>query len=327
MIPELRYELLFFFTRDELEHLQPLSQALLHMIVKGSKVLALRPIDRIVMNDVYFRSKDKIKICVEYAAEPNYEASVLDGDFEQTFLRLQNTCIKEFRVGIRDSPFLRYWKAQEAAAFVVVIIDFNLPKTTDYGLFDTIVNHLRPTTAHEVLVDDSSWHENGYNSDELELLTRASFLNNLRTCQLTVCDDDGFPPPTFFLKEPGYTNYELWCADSNVADGIDAFIESFMRDGCANKKLESVRIEWDDDVDQPSVAPKQLKKPTKTDLPLPNKVTAWVRHAIHPATQCELHSFANKKQWMRMDVFKWSVEYLRDRLVTRHTLFCRVMDI
>lgn len=49
MIPELRYEILFFYTRDELERLQPLSQTMLDMTVKGSKVLPLRPIDRVEM--------------------------------------------------------------------------------------------------------------------------------------------------------------------------------------------------------------------------------------------------------------------------------------
>lgn len=49
MLPELRYELLFFYTRDELERLQPLSRSLLKMIVAGSNVLPLRPIGRIDM--------------------------------------------------------------------------------------------------------------------------------------------------------------------------------------------------------------------------------------------------------------------------------------
>ncbi|KAH7714943.1 hypothetical protein AAVH_17672 [Aphelenchoides avenae] len=326
MIPELRYEILFFYTRDELERLQPLSQTMLDMTVKGSKVLPLRPIDRVEMNFDYY-SEDSIKICVEeYADAPDYAASVVDGDFEQTFLRLQNTCIKEFFVRFRDSPFLRYWKTRDTAVFTVVMIKFYLTNDTDYDLLDSIVDHLRPTTAHEVDVDDSSWHEN--DNDAMELLARPSFLNNLQTCHLGVYDEDGFPLPTFFLKEPGYPNYELWCHECHVADGIDGFIESFMRDGCANKKLESVRIEWEDAEDQPSVAPKQLRKPTKTDLPLPkNDATAWLTPFDHRVAQCEMHSFANIKQWMRMDVYVWSVECRRDRLVTRHILLCRVVDM
>lgn len=104
--------------------------------------------------------------------------------------------------------------------------------------------------------------------------------------------------------------------------------QRFVREGCANKKLESVRIEWDHFGGPQSPAPKQLRKPTKTDMPLPNNVTAWVRPAVCQATQCEMHSFANMKQWMRMDVFRWSVEYdLIGCLVTRYTLLCRVTDI
>ena len=49
MIPELRYELLFFYTRTYLERLQPLSQALLNMIAAGSNVLPLRPVYRVDM--------------------------------------------------------------------------------------------------------------------------------------------------------------------------------------------------------------------------------------------------------------------------------------
>lgn len=41
--------------------------------------------------------------------------------------------------------------------------------------------------------------------------------------------EQAFPPPSFFLKERGYTNYEMCCHDchddSSVADGIDAFVE------------------------------------------------------------------------------------------------------
>lgn len=44
MHPDLFYEALFFCARDDLERLQPVSRALLKMIVHSSKVLALRPI-------------------------------------------------------------------------------------------------------------------------------------------------------------------------------------------------------------------------------------------------------------------------------------------
>lgn len=49
MLPDLRHELLFFCTRDELERLQPLSRTLLDMIVAGANVLPLRPISLVDM--------------------------------------------------------------------------------------------------------------------------------------------------------------------------------------------------------------------------------------------------------------------------------------
>ncbi|KAH7696688.1 hypothetical protein AAVH_36240, partial [Aphelenchoides avenae] len=186
MNPVLLYESFSFCSRDDLERLQPLSQSLLDMIVAGSNALPLRPIDHVVTECC--AAHNKIEIFVEEnedaeESDPEYEASIHDGDFAEIFRRLQYTCTKELRVGVRDAPFLRYWKSQEAAAFV-----------TDVVLI---------------------W-------------------------------DYGFPPPSFILEEPGFASYELWCFDSNVADGIDVFIESFVRDGCANQKLKSVYIKWDD---------------------------------------------------------------------------------
>lgn len=135
-------------------------------------------------------AKDYIDIFVKDptaggSRKPDYEASVHDGDFAEIFRRLQNTCTKEVNVGIRDSPFLCYWKSQETASFSVVSIDFDLPDDTDYGLLDSIVNHLRPKSTG-VYVREYSWQENGRYSEDLKVLARDSFLNNVQTCHLDV---------------------------------------------------------------------------------------------------------------------------------------------
>lgn len=49
ILPELRYELIFFYIRDELKNLQPLSRTLLDMIVADANVLSLRLIGRVDM--------------------------------------------------------------------------------------------------------------------------------------------------------------------------------------------------------------------------------------------------------------------------------------
>ncbi|KAH7695671.1 hypothetical protein AAVH_37266, partial [Aphelenchoides avenae] len=271
---------------------------------------------------------------------PDYEASVHEGDlrFSETFRRLQHTCVKEFIVGIRDSPFLRYWKAQEGAAFTVVSVELELPGTTDYDVLDSIVNHLRPRTTKPVHVWPESWHENGYNSERLKFLARQSFLNNLQTCCLTLVSQlsvykNAFPAPAFFLKKPGYPNYELRqmnCNGEQVADGIDRFIESFVRDGCANDKLESVYFQWEWSwYYKTSLMPKQLNKLTEIDLPVPKNNLIWLLYGSnHRVTQCETQSFVNKKQWKRMEVFKWSVEYPAGlRNTTTHLLQCLVKNL
>ncbi|KAH7700640.1 hypothetical protein AAVH_32237, partial [Aphelenchoides avenae] len=212
-------ESFFFCTRSDLESLQLVRKSLLNIIVAGSNVLPLCPIGRF---DMGYGSEDKIRISVEDPtvadeSEPDYEASIIDGNFADTFHRLQHTCIKVFCVGIRDIPFLRYWKAQEADAFVVVSIDFILLETTDYVLLDSIVDHLRPRST-ALYARSDSWQENGDRCEYLELLARGSFLHNLQTCRLT----RRFSSPTFF-DEPGYANYELsYC---QAADGIVGLIE------------------------------------------------------------------------------------------------------
>ncbi|KAH7698694.1 hypothetical protein AAVH_34210, partial [Aphelenchoides avenae] len=246
-----------------------------------------------------------------------------------------NTCIKEFRVGIRDSPFLRYWRAREAAAFAVVNFRFrlSLPDDTDYdcAVLDSIMNHLRPTTT-KVHIDEHSWLEGSYNSDDVTILSRDSFLNNVQTCRLFVLDD-ALPPPPFILKEPGYRNYEIDCVyrgeGCEAVGKIDGFIESFIRDGCTNEKLESMCIQWYDPERQKPPALNQLKKPTKVDMPLPkNHLTALLTREFHQVTHCEMHSLVNAKQRKRMELVKWTVEYEEEEdRHTAHVLQCRVGNL
>ncbi|KAH7700937.1 hypothetical protein AAVH_31940, partial [Aphelenchoides avenae] len=276
--------------------------------------------------------KIQIRVKIEEGAdnwEPDYEASIHEGNFEESFRRLQNTCIEYFYIVMRDSPFLRYWRAQEVVSCTVVSIYFDLPTPADYDVCDSIVDRLRPR-ATEVYVSPDSWNEDdfNYNLDKLEALARASFLSSLKTCRLNIWGDDGFPPPSFILNDPGYSCYELWCNGHHVADRIDGFLESFVLDGCANQSLESVCVKWNDD-DGPSPTPKKLSKPTKTDTPLPKfeMVMAWIP-AVHRVSQCEKHSFVDKKKRKRMEVYKWSVEYdLWSHRRTTHILQCRVESL
>ncbi|KAH7698833.1 hypothetical protein AAVH_34069 [Aphelenchoides avenae] len=332
MHPVVFYESFFSCPRDDLERLQPLSRSLLNMIVAGSHVLPLRPIHRVDMDD-------EIKIFVEDHVRPDYEASVLDGDFAETFRRLQHTCIKTVLVGISESPFLSYWKAQKTASFTVIILrslgfDFgwrtDYEATPDYDVLDSIVDHLRPRTNQHVIIDDSSWRENGHNSKYLKALARDSFLNSLQTCRLRA-QGNAFPPSGFFLNKPGYRNYEVdaQSLQSKAADGIDSFIESFVRDGCANTKLESVHITWyESSEDTPSVL-KQLSKSTKTDSSLPE--IGWdasFTHYVHKA-QCEMYSFVNTKQRKRLEVYKWRSKDLYFFCLRHetHVLHCRVKNL
>ncbi|KAH7697303.1 hypothetical protein AAVH_35614, partial [Aphelenchoides avenae] len=237
----------------------------------------------------------------EDGREPDYEASVHDGDFAETFRRLQHTCVKYFHVEIHNSSFMRYWMAQKTAAFTVVKIDGVLAEATDYDLLDSVVTHIRPRTMFVPV-----WGANSYNGEQLKLLARDAFLNLLQTCGLRIWDD-AFPPSSFVLSEPGYPNYEMRCYRSNVSDGIEGFIESFVHDGCANTKLKSVCVRWDDGDGPQSATPKLLSKPTKIDMPLPkNDLTTWLTRDVHRVSQCEAHSFVNSKQRKRMEVYKWS---------------------
>ncbi|KAH7695775.1 hypothetical protein AAVH_37163 [Aphelenchoides avenae] len=332
MHPILMYESLFFCPRDDLERLQPLSSSLLDIIVKGSKVLPLRPIGIVCMASKTDKPNDTIRICLKVrgigdARGPDYEASMDDGDVAETFLRLQNTCINFIWAGIRDSAFLRYWRAQETACFTVVEIGL-IGLKADYDVIDSIMNHLRPR-AMVVHAQGSSWRENGNYDETLHLLDRDSFLNSLQICRLEVSWDAAFPPPSFILKEPGYPNYRIWCGGSQVAGGIDDFIESFVRDGCANKKLQSVCILWEVDENELSPALKQLKKSTKIDAPLPkNDLRSWYISRVRRETQCEMQAFVNTMQWKRMVVYKWAVEYVNALgLHTAHFLQCRVESL
>ncbi|KAH7719690.1 hypothetical protein AAVH_12807 [Aphelenchoides avenae] len=312
------YESLKFHPRDGLERLQMFSRTLRNMVVAGSSLLPLRTIDRVDLDCQ--GQPNKIRIFAEEDDDaleqaPDFEASLQEGDFAEVFRRLQHVCIRDVRVGIRDSPFLRYWKAQQAADFTVVCIEFDPPETTDYVLLDSIVNRLRPRTTYGHFM----WTEDGYRGEELEFLARASFLNSLQIVRSMVWDD-AFPPSSFFLQEPGYPNYELWCDDgSSVPDGIDDLIESFIRDGCSNEKLETVCMSWDES----SLVSKRLRKPTKVDRPLPkSEMPYWLTPAR--VSECEMYSFVNANHWKRMEVYKWTVE--EDRCTT-HVLECLVKDL
>ncbi|KAH7701721.1 hypothetical protein AAVH_31140 [Aphelenchoides avenae] len=264
------------------------------------------------------------------------ETSTRDGDFAEAVRRLQHCCIKTFWVDICDSPFLQSWMAQEADDFTVVSIDFDPPNaTTDNGVLDAIMNRVRPRT-----IDVSEeygppfWDAAAaYTSKYLRLLARGSFLNSLQIAPVNLWRD-AFPQPSFILDEPGYANYELRCYHTNVADGIDAFIESFVRDGCANGKLESVCISWTVRPHRPwpfgpSPMPKLLNSPRKTDKPLPEAaMLSWIRDA-HRVSECQMHSFVNETQWKRMEVCKWSVGHDRtndSRPWTMHVLQCLVKN-
>ncbi|KAH7701722.1 hypothetical protein AAVH_31141, partial [Aphelenchoides avenae] len=246
--------------------------------------------------------------------------------------------------------------AQEADAlnsFIVMSIYFEPPKTTDdYEVLDSIVNLLRPRTI-DVSFENGPhpWDQTtSSNSKYLEVLACDSFLNHLQICPLNLWRG-AFPPPSFILDEPGYPNYELRCrrstldgidARSNVADGIDAFIESFVRDGCANKKLKSVYIRWSEwpDSEPPCPTPKQLSNPTMADEPLPeaeaerlrsNDIKQWIC-GIRVLSECEMHSFVNVQHRKLMEVKKWSVKYFGgcddyfDRSTT-HILQCLVKNV
>ncbi|KAH7711597.1 hypothetical protein AAVH_21064 [Aphelenchoides avenae] len=318
MHPVLFYESFFFCSRNDLERLQPLSKSLRNIIVNGSKALPLRPVDRVfIMDGDPVDGDAMIQITVDNLSI--YDAPTHYGDFTETFRRLQHTCIKWFDVSICDSPFLRYWMAQEAAVFNVVRIEFYIDFNGHYDIFDSIVNHARPKTT--IVAED------GTNNELMKVLTRKSLLNSLRTCCLRVYAE-GFPSSSFFLDEPGYAKYELWFHRPSAANWIDGFIESFVRDGCANKKFESVCVRWGDSEDHQSPAPKQLSKPTKREIPLPKmELTALLNIEVHPMTQCEVHSFVSTKHSVRMDVYKWSDYDCIDPPDVVHILQCRVSDL
>ncbi|KAH7676101.1 hypothetical protein AAVH_41990, partial [Aphelenchoides avenae] len=103
---------------------------------------------------------------------------------------------------------------------------------------------------------------------------------------------------------------------------------SFVRDGCMNRKLESVFVRWDDYEGHQWPAPKQLTKLTTREIPLPMKdLTAWLSREVRQVTRCEVQSFVSTKYWVRMDVYKWSDYDSSDRRFVTHILQCRVNDL
>ncbi|KAH7704451.1 hypothetical protein AAVH_28356, partial [Aphelenchoides avenae] len=321
------HEWCFFCSRDDLESLQLVRKKLQKMVVARSNALPLRSIHRVSVDCCHDspvpNPDDKFEIFVkedrypeemspEEAVKRYYKTSVRDGDFAGAVRRLQHAFIKNFDVDVGDSPFLQYWMAQEADAFTVLSIYIDPPKaTTDYGLLDAIMNRVRPRTLDVSFESGPSfWDELGpYKSKYLEVLARDSFFDSLQVCPLNVWRE-AFPPPSFILNEPGYPNYELKChrstvdgtdARSWISDGIDAFLESFVRDGCANTKLVSVCITWTEwpNAEPPCPMPKQLSNPTMADEPLPEAEAdaerlksnnRWIR-GVRVLSQCEMHTF------------------------------------
>ncbi|KAH7695751.1 hypothetical protein AAVH_22847 [Aphelenchoides avenae] len=325
------YESFFFCSRKDLEGLQLVRKSVRKRILRHSQVLPLRPVWRVDMAHYCY---EEIRIFVEqptcsFDADPDYEHSINDGNFEEAFRRLQNTCINEFFVGIRDSAFLRYWISREDASFTVVSIVFDVADVEDNGtaILDSIINRLRPRTM-DTDVEESSWSKYDSNSAYTALLARESFVNSLHTCRLLGAEPGAYSPPDFFLNGPGYANYELCCNYLDTPNLIDGFIESFVRDDYPNKKLESVWLKWGE-WNEPARTPKKLSNPTKVDVPLPeNDFTRrcarfFNRRVCH---QCEMHSFVNLKQWKRMDVHKWRVDYelVDRRRVTDYFFLVRV---
>lgn len=111
---------------------------------------------------------------------------MLEGDFEQTFRRLQNICVKDFVIGIRDNPFLRHWmEAQKTAAFTdFIVVNFHIQPTdaATIEVVDSIVNHLRPKAAGFFIQRGQKKRNEGV----LFLMCQDAFLNNLETFRLTV---------------------------------------------------------------------------------------------------------------------------------------------
>ncbi|KAH7704950.1 hypothetical protein AAVH_27850 [Aphelenchoides avenae] len=366
------HEWLFFCSREDLEPLQLVRKSLRKMIVARSSALPLRSIHRVSVDCCHEppipNYPDKIEIFVkedrypeemtpEEAVKRYYKTSVCDnGDFAGAVRRLQHSCIKNFDVDIGDSPFLRYWMAQEADAFTVLSICINPPEATkNYELLDAIVNRVRPNTLDVSYESGPSAYGDQtapYNSEYLEVMARDSFLNILQICPLNIWPG-AFPPPSFILDEPGYPNYELRChrstvdgiyARSWIADGIDAFLESFVRDGCANKKLISMCITWTEwpNAEPPCPMPKLLSNPTMADEPLPEAEAdaerlksnnRWIR-GVRVLSQCEMHTFVNMKHQKRMEVRKWNVKHFVHEAEedhfghsTTHILQCLVKSV
>lgn len=65
-----------------------------------------------------------------------------------------------------------------------------------------------------------------------------------------------------------------------------------------------------------------------TDMPFPNITLKYRIPAVHRVTPREVHYFLNTKQWLRMEVYKWTVEYgLGKGPRTTQVLQCRVKDL
>ncbi|KAH7708884.1 hypothetical protein AAVH_23852 [Aphelenchoides avenae] len=316
---ELLYDSLFFCSRDDLERTMAVCKSTRKMVTAAAKKLALRPIYRVDVVashkgvDAGGRGRNLPHGTngeEEFEAS-DFEASVIDGDFEAVFRRLQHVHVKYFSFEISENPFLQYWMVQRTDFTVKHFYFENLPEDADYGLLESVVDFLRPTTFN-VDTDGSLWNEDGYNRKWLDLFTRETFLNSIKTCELDVWADGGLPPLTFVLSEVGYAAYEIICFEGDAVSWSDRLIEALLHGKCSNEKLESVCIQWDvlQGSGQPSRMPKLLDKPAETNVPIPRSDFATCRITTeYKESQCDLFSFPIATQQKQLDIFKWATEF------------------
>ncbi|KAH7708885.1 hypothetical protein AAVH_23853 [Aphelenchoides avenae] len=159
---ELLYDSLFFCPRDDLERTMAACKLTRKMVTAASNKLALRPIYSVDVRPEKWMehqcvSVDTIEIRLyepewneedddaDYEEPPaDYEASVLDGDFDAIFRRLQHVHVEYFYFDLRESPFVQDWMTRETD-FTVKHIDIGFaPEGVDFDLFDSVMNFLQP---------------------------------------------------------------------------------------------------------------------------------------------------------------------------------------
>ncbi|KAH7678483.1 hypothetical protein AAVH_41616, partial [Aphelenchoides avenae] len=75
-----------------------------------------------------------------------------------------------------------------------------------------------------------------------------------------------------------------------------------LREGCADKKLVSVCLSWEERDDEP--APLRSSFACQRCAIRVFDMTARLSLEVHRVFQCEVHSFVNKKQQKQMEAFK-----------------------